>query len=77
MARMIQACDVTEVDIDGRAFWVRPVSPGVLKSMSVLQTALAESLDKPSPWTVGFFSGDLDLSTNLWTIIAGISGLDD
>ena len=45
--------------------------------MSVLQTALAESLDKPFPWAVGFFSGDLDLSTNLWTIIAGISGFDD
>ena len=33
--------------------------------MIVLETALAKSLDKPFPGTVGFFSGDLDLSTNL------------
>ena len=43
----------------------------------MVETALAESLDKPFPWAVGFFSGDLDLSTNLWTAIAGISSLDD
>ena len=74
---MIQACDVTEVEIDGRAFWVRPVSPGVLRSGNVVAAALAESLHKPFPWAVGFFFADLELSMNLWNVIAGISGLDD
>ena len=77
MARMIQTCDVTEVEIDGRAFMVRPVSPGVLRSGNVVATALAVSLDKPFPWAAGFFFGDLDLSMNLWAVIAGISGFDD
>ena len=40
-------------------------------------TALAESLGKPFPWTVGLFFGDLELSMDLWTVIAGISGFDD
>ena len=74
---MIQEVEVTEVEIDGRAFMVRPVSPDVLRSENVVATALAESLDKPFPWAVGFFFGDLDLSMNLWTVIAGISGIDD
>ena len=38
---------------------------------------LAESLGKSFPWAVGFFFGDLELSLELWTVIAGISGLDD
>ena len=40
-------------------------------------TALAESLDKPYPWAVGFFFGNTELSLELWIVIAGISGLDD
>jgi len=39
--------------------------------------ALAESLGKPLTWAVGFFFGNLDLSMELWTVIAGLSGLDD
>jgi len=39
--------------------------------------ALAVSLDKPFPWAVGFLSGNPQLSLELWTVIAGISGLDD
>jgi len=39
--------------------------------------ALAESLDKPFPWAVGFFFGNTELSLELWNVIAGISGLDD
>jgi len=45
--------------------------------MEVLLTALAESLDKPFPWAVGFLFGNTELSLELWTVIAGISGLDD
>ena len=72
MARMIQACDVTEVDIDGRAFWVRPVGFWVLGSGNVVVAALAESLDKPLEWAVGFFFGNVELSLELWTVIARI-----
>ena len=74
---MVQHCDVTEVEIDGRAFWVRPVGSWVLESGNVVAEGLAASLDKPLEWAVGFFFGDLDLSMELWTTIAGISGFDD
>ena len=74
---MVQECDVTEVEIDGRSFWVSPVSPDILQAGNVVAAALAESLDKPLQWAVGFFFGNTELSLELWTVIAGISGLDD
>ena len=37
----------------------------------------AESLGKSYPWVVGFFFGNAELSMELWTIIAGISGVYD
>ena len=74
---MVQQCGVNEVEIDGRSFWVRPVSHDVLRSGNVVAAALAESLDKPFPWAVGFFFGNTEVSLELWTVIAGISGLDD
>jgi len=43
----------------------------------VVATALAESLDKPFPWALGFFFGNTELSMELGTVIAGISGVDD
>ena len=70
---MAQHCGVNEVEIDGRSFWVRPVSPDVLQGGNVVAVALAESLE----WALGFFFGDLELSLELWTVIAGISGFDD
>jgi len=45
--------DVVEVEIDGRTFWVRPVSPDVLQGGNVVVAALAESLGKPFPWALG------------------------
>jgi len=48
-----------------------------LQSNNVVAEALAVSLDKPLEWAVGFFFGDLDLSMELWNVIAGISGFDD
>ena len=39
--------------------------------------ALAESLDKPFPWAVGFLFGNTQLRRELWAVIAGISGFDD
>ena len=74
---MVQEVEVTEVDIDGRTFWVRPVGSWVLESRNVVAEALAVSLDKPLEWAVGFFFGNTELSLELWTIIAGISGFDD
>jgi len=50
---------------------VRPVSPDVLKSRHVVAAALAESLDKPFPWAVGFFFRNTELSLELWTVIVG------
>jgi len=32
---------------------------------------------KPLEWAVGFFFGNVELSLELWTVIAGISGFDD
>ena len=43
----------------------------------LVATALAESLDKPFPWAVGFFFGNTELSLELWTEIAGLLGFDD
>ena len=74
---MVQHCDVTEVEIDGRSFMVRPVGSWVLESGNVVAEALAVSLDKPLEWAVGFFFGNTELSLELWTVIVGISGLDD
>ena len=45
--------------------------------MKSLVVALAESLDKSFPWTVGFFFGNTELSLELWNVIAGVSGFDD
>ena len=39
--------------------------------------ALAISLDKPSPWAVGFFFTTPELGIGLWTVMAGIPGFDD
>jgi len=36
--------------------------------------ALAESLDKPMEWAVGFFFGNTELSLELWNVIAGVRG---
>ena len=74
---MVQQVKVIEVDIDGRTFSVRPVSPDVFRSANVVATALADSLDKPFSWAVGFFLADPDLSMELWTTIARVSGFDD
>ena len=68
---------IVEIDIDGRSFLVRPVGSWVMESWNVLAQALAASLDKPLEWAVGFFFGNTELSLELWTVIASISGFDD
>ena len=68
---MVQAWDVTEVEIDGRAFMVRPVGACVLDKGNVVAQALAESLDKPLEWAIGFFFGNTELSLEVWTVISG------
>ena len=74
---MSSQVEVIEVEIDGRAFMVRPVGSWVLESGNVVTEALAVSFDKPLEWAVGFFFGNTELSLELWTVIAGISGFDD
>ena len=74
---MVQQCDVTEVEIDGRSFMVRPVGSWVLESRNVVAEALAVSLHKPLEWAVGFFFGNTELSLELWNVIAGVPGFDD
>ncbi len=74
---MVQSCEVIEVEIDGRTFWVRPVGSWVLDSGNVVADALAVSLGKSSEWAIGFLFGNTELSLELWTVIAGISGFDD
>ena len=56
---------------------MRPVGSWVLGSNNVVAEELAVSLDKPLEWAVGFFFGNTELSLELWTVIAGISGFDD
>ena len=43
---------------------------------AVVFMALVVSLDKPSPWAVGFFFGDTELRLELWNVIAGLLGFD-
>ena len=74
---MVQHWEVSEVEIDGRTFWVRPVGSWVLDSGNVVADALAVSLGKSSEWATGFFFSNTELSLELWTVIAGISGFDD
>jgi hypothetical protein len=74
---MVQDIEVIEIDIDGRTFWVRPVGSWVLQSGNMVAAGLAASLDKPMEWAVGFFFGNTELSMELWTTIAGVSGFDD
>jgi len=74
---MVYLVDVIEIDIDGRTFWMRPVGSWVLDTGNVVAEGLAVSLDKPLEWAVGFFFGNVELSLELWTVISGISGLDD
>ena len=69
--------EVIEIDIDGRTFLVRPVGAWVLQSGNVVAAGLAASLNKPQEWAVGFFFGNVELSMELWTVIAGISGVDE
>ena len=65
------------MEIDGLSFIVYPVGSSVLESGNVVAQGLAVSLDKPLGWGVGFFFGNVELSLELWTMIAGISEFDD
>ena len=69
--------EITEVEIDGRSFWVRPVPTDVLTSGYMVAEALSQSMGKSFNWGVGFFFGNTELALDLWTVISGISGFDD
>ena len=69
--------EITEVEINGLSFWVRPVSDDVLESGHIVAEALSQSMGKSLNWSVGFFFGNTELALDLWTVISGISGFDD
>jgi len=73
---VVQQRDVTEVEIDGRSFMVRPVGSWVLESGNVVAESLAVSLDKPLEWAVGFFFGNTELSLELWNATAPEKPID-
>ena len=66
-----------EVNIDGRAFLVRPVGSWVLESNNVVAEGLAVSLDKPLAWAIKFFFGNAELSMRPGATIAGMLGFGD
>ena len=68
---------ITELEIDGRTFWVRPVMVDVVASSHLVADAISRSLRKPFPWAVGFSFGDCELPLDLWIGISVISGFDD
>ena len=45
-----------------------------MEHLEVQVTALAESIDRPLEWAVGFFFGDTELSPEFWTVIPGFIG---
>ena len=49
------------------------IGGGVLVTVGVL----ADGAGRSYPWAIGFFFGNTELSLELWTVIAGISGFDD
>ena len=69
--------EITEIEIDGVSFWVRPVSTDVLTSGHMVAEALSQSMGKSFNWVVGFFFGNTELALDLWTVISGITGFDD
>tara|TARA_B100000949_G_scaffold210766_1_gene203947 strand:- start:111 stop:368 length:258 start_codon:yes stop_codon:yes gene_type:complete len=72
---MVQHCDVTEVEIDGRSFMVRPVGSWVLESGNVVAKALAVSLDKPLPRVSSSSSATPNLVWNCERGLRVIQGL--
>jgi len=66
-----------EIEINDRTFHLRPVGPEVWDQRNVTAAAIAASLGKPYSWGVAFMFANLELSMELFTTIAGISGFDD
>jgi len=49
----------------------------VLQPNNAVAEAIAISLDKPLEWAVGLLFGNTELRLELWTVIAGTSGIND
>ena len=56
---------------------IPPIWQMILATLEILSQMIQLHLDKPFPWSVGFFFGELELSMNLWGVTAKISRLDD
>jgi len=74
---MVQEFGLIEIDIDERTFFLEHVGSWVLESSNVVAEAIAAYMDRQLEWAVGFFFGNTELSMELWTVIAGISGFHD
>ena len=64
----------------GHCLLAAPSPRTILPSNNIATTSAklpGESLSGSYPWAVGFFFGNTELSLELWTVIAGISGFDD
>jgi len=69
--------ETTEVEVDGVRFTLRPVGRDVLDQPNAMAAGIAVAMGKPYGWGVAFMFGNLELSMELFTTIAGISGFDE
>ena len=69
--------ELTEVEVDGRAFALRPVGREVLDAPNVMAAGIAAALGKSYRWGVGFMFADLEQAMELWRCISCISGFDE
>ena len=63
--RIYDITRITNAEIDGRSFLVRPVSIDVLESGHMVTKALSQSMGKSFNWIVGFFFGNTELGLEL------------
>ena len=77
MRGAFQVTMVTEIEIAGRPFTLRPVSQHVLNMPNAMAAGIAASLGKSYGWATGFMFADLEQAMELWVTISGISGFDE
>ena len=70
---------VKEIGIDGRTFWVRPVGSWELDTGNRHRGGRRVSglSSEAARMGRGGFFGNVQLSLELWAVIAGIPGFDD
>ena len=74
---MVQRWEAFDIAIDGRTFWARPVGAWVLDSGKRRDPTLGGIARQAFGMGRQVFFSNVELSLELWTVIAGISGFDD